>query len=73
MATPGGLVGSIASPDLTTSLAVSTDGRTWQVVADPAALGAGVINGLGWDPVRGQVVGVGWDGRTPAAAVWVGR
>ena len=71
--TPGALVGSIATPSLTTAVAVSTDGRSWQVVADPASLGAGVINGLGWDPVRGQVVGVGWDGRTPAAAVWVGR
>ena len=71
--TPGGLVASIATPDLTTAVAVSSDGRSWQVVADPATLGAGVINGLGWDPVRGQVVGVGWDGRTPTAAVWLGR
>ena len=64
---------SIASPDLTSAIAVSGNGRSWEIVADPDTLGRGVINGLTWDPVRQQAIGVGWDGQTPAAVIWVGR
>jgi hypothetical protein len=71
--TPAGLIASIATPDLTSALAVSGNGRSWEIVADPDTLGRGVINGLTWDPVRQQAIGVGWDGQTPAAVIWVGR
>ena len=72
-ATPSGLVATIATTDLTSAVATSTDGLSWQIVADPGALGQGVVNGLAWDPVRSLAIGVGWDGQTPAAAVWLGR
>jgi hypothetical protein len=71
--TPAGLVGAIVTGDLTSAVAVSTDGLSWRVVADSRDLGKGVINGMTFDSGRQQVVGVGWDGQTPAAAVWVGR
>ena len=73
VATPSGLVAAIATTDLTSAVATSTDGLSWQVVADPGALGPGIVNGLAWDPVRSLAIGVGWDGQTPAAAVWLGR
>ena len=71
--TPGGLVATIATTDLTSVVATSADGLTWQVAADAVALGPGIVNGLAWDPVRSLAIGVGWDGQTPAAAVWLGR
>ena len=71
--TPGGLVATIATPDLASAVATSADGLAWQIAADAGALGPGVVNGLAWDPVRSLAIGVGWDGQTPAAAVWLGR
>ena len=73
IATPSGFAGSMVAADGASTIATSTDGRSWQVVADRGVLGEGAINGLAWDPVRGIAIGVGWDGRTPAAAVWTGR
>ena len=71
--TPGGLLATIATTDLATAVATSADGLRGRSPPTLARLGPGVVNGLAWDPVRSLAIGVGWDGQTPAAAVWLGR
>jgi hypothetical protein len=73
VSTPAGLVAAIATTDMAFAVATSTDGLSWQIAADAGTLGPGIVNGLAWDPVRSLAIGVGWDGQTPAAAVWLGR
>jgi hypothetical protein len=68
------LVAIAASEAHQTAVYESWDGNAWRTVASTASgLDAGVANGLVLDSSTGDVVVVGWDGRTPAAAAWLGH
>lgn len=66
------LVASSVDLLLQTVIVESRDGRTWSLAAPTTELGTGAINGLARRP-GGGLVAVGWDGHTPAAAVWLGQ
>jgi hypothetical protein len=65
------LVASAVDLNLQTTIVESRDGLAWTLAAPTPTLGAGAINGLGRGS-DGRPVAVGWDGRTPAAVVWLG-